>query len=38
MSAYEEGGYESKTSNYGPGVAEAIVGCGKEILEQLKER
>ena len=38
MSAYEEGGYESKTSNYGPGVAEAIVSCGKDILEELKER
>ena len=36
MSAYNEGGYEARTAKYKAGVAELIVDCAKEILEELK--
>ena len=36
MESYNEGGYEARTSKYKAGVAEAIVGCAKSILEKLK--
>ena len=36
-SAFDEGGYEARTSNYKGGVAEAIIAAGKEILNTLKK-
>ena len=36
--AFDEGGYEARTSNYTPTVADEIIRCGKEILSELKER
>ena len=36
-SAFDEGGYEAKTSRYKSGVAEAIVDSAKEILSDLKK-
>ena len=36
-SAFDEGGYEARTSRYKSGVAEAVVDCGKEILALLKK-
>ncbi len=36
-SAYDEGGYEARSSNYKAGVAEAIIEGGKAILEELKK-
>lgn len=35
-SAYDEGGYEARTSQYKAGVAESIISGSKELLEQLK--
>ena len=35
--AFDEGGYEARTSRYKSGVAEAVVDCGKAILEELKK-
>ena len=35
-SAYNEGGYEAKTSPYKPNVSEKMVECAKNILEELK--
>lgn len=35
LSAYNEGGYESRTSQYKAGVAEAIIAGGKALLEEL---
>ncbi len=35
--AFDEGGYEARTSRYKSGVAEAVVDCGKEILALLKK-
>ena len=35
--AFDEGGYEARTSRYKTGVAEAVVANGKEILEILKK-
>ncbi len=35
-SAYDEGGYEARTSPYKAGVAEAIVDGAKQLLEKLK--
>ncbi|MBE5869304.1 MAG: hypothetical protein E7293_10200 [Lachnospiraceae bacterium] len=35
-SAYEEGGYEARTSQYKSGVAEVLVSGGKELLDDLK--
>lgn len=35
-SAYEEGGYESKTSSYKSGVSDIIISASKEILDELK--
>ena len=35
-SAYDEGGYEAKTSRFAPGVAETIIDGAKELLEELK--
>ena len=32
QSAFDEGGYEARTSPYQSGVAEAIIGCAKELL------
>jgi hypothetical protein len=37
QSAYDEGGYEARTSPYKAGVAEAIVEGGKAILADLKK-
>ena len=37
LSAYNEGGYEARTSQYKGGVAEAIIAGGKALLEELKE-
>ena len=36
-SAFDEGGYEARSSNYKGGVAEAIIEAGKEILAELKK-
>ncbi len=36
-SAFDEGGYEARTSNYTPVICEEIVKCGKEILAEFKE-
>ena len=36
QSAFDEGGYEARSSNYKPGVAEAIIKGAKELLAQLK--
>ena len=36
QSAFDEGGYEARSSNYKPGVAEAIIAGAKELLAQLK--
>ena len=36
-SAFDEGGYEARTSTYKGGVAEEIIKAGKEILNQLKK-
>ena len=36
-SAFDEGGYEARTSKYKSGVAEEIIKAGKEILAQLKK-
>ncbi|MBE5869302.1 MAG: hypothetical protein E7293_10190 [Lachnospiraceae bacterium] len=36
QSAYDEGGYEARTSSYKAGVAEAIIAGGKELLGELK--
>ncbi len=35
--AYDEGGYEARSSKYQPGVAEHIIQEGKVLLAQLKE-
>ena len=35
--AFDEGGYEARTSRYKTGVAEAVVDCGKAILAELKK-
>ncbi len=35
-SAYDEGGYEAKSSNYASNIAEKIVECNKQILKELK--
>jgi hypothetical protein len=36
LSAFDEGGYEARGSNYKPGVAEAIIAGAKELLAQLQ--
>ncbi len=36
QSAFDEGGYEARGSNYKPGVAEAIIAGAKELLAQLQ--
>lgn len=36
-SAYDEGGYEARASRYRSGVAERIVECSQEILDELKK-
>ena len=38
QSAFDEGGYEAGTSKYAPGVAEALIANGKQLLSQLKEK
>lgn len=35
-SAFDEGGYEAKTSRYRSGVAEAVTDCAKAVLSELK--
>ena len=35
-SAYAEGGYEARTSEYKVGVDDCIIACAKEILNELK--
>ena len=35
QSAFDEGGYEARSSNYRPGVAEKIIAGAKELLAQL---
>ncbi|MBO5955476.1 MAG: hypothetical protein J6Q10_01600 [Clostridia bacterium] len=37
MSAYDEGGYEARSSNYKGGVAELIIEKSKEILKELEK-
>ena len=37
-SAYEEGGYEARTSPYGAGVAEALVEGARALLSELSEQ
>ena len=34
--AYDEGGYEARSSNYKPGVAEALIKGGKELLGDMQ--
>ena len=36
-SAYDEGGYEARSSSYKSGVAEAIIDGGKELLNKLHQ-
>jgi len=36
-SAFEEGGYEAKSSSYCSGVGEAIIEGSKKLLQKLKE-
>ena len=36
QSAFDEGGYEARSSNYKPGVAEAIIAGAKALLTQLQ--
>ena len=36
-SAYEEGGYEARTSRYQSGVADAIITGGKELLNSMRQ-
>ena len=36
QSAYDDGGYEVRSSNYKAGVAETIIARGKELLSELK--
>ena len=36
-SAYEEGGYEARTSEYKVGVDDCIIDCAKEILKELNK-
>ena len=36
QSAFDEGGYEARGSNYKPGVAEAIIAGAKELLDQMR--
>jgi len=36
--AYDEGGYEAKSSNYKAGIAELIMAEGKKILTELKSK
>lgn len=38
MSAYDEGGYEAKTSRFKAGVAEIIIDKAKEMLNEMKEK
>ena len=38
QSAYDEGGYEARTSPFKSGVAETIVNGGKEVLDLLKNK
>ena len=35
QSAFDEGGYEARTSQYAAGVAERIIAGGKELLEEM---
>ena len=37
QSAFDEGGYEARTSRYKAGVAEKIIAGGKELLAQMKK-
>ena len=37
QSAFDEGGYEARTSRYKAGVAERIIAGGKELLAQMKK-
>ena len=34
--AYDEGGYEAKTSNYKAGAAEQLIAEGKALLDTLR--
>ena len=36
QSAFDEGGYEARTSRYKAGVAERIIAGGKQLLEEMK--
>ena len=36
MDAYQEGGYEARSSIFKPGVAEAIVRAGLDMLAELR--
>ena len=37
QSAFDEGGYEARTSQYAAGVAERIIAGGKELLEEMHQ-
>ena len=37
QSAYDEGGYEARSSSYRPGVAEKLVTRAQELLEEIKK-
>ena len=38
QSAYDEGGYEARSSSYKAGVAETLIASGKELLSELKNK
>ena len=37
QSAFDEGGYEARTSRYKAGVAERIIAGGKELLDEMQK-
>ena len=37
QSAFDEGGYEARSSNYKAGVAEAIIEGGKALLDEMRK-
>ena len=38
QSAYDEGGYEARSTRYRAGVAESLINAGKELLAQIKKQ
>jgi len=37
QSAYDEGGYEARSTKYRAGVAESLINAGKELLEKIRK-